>query len=351
MRIVVDIGHPAHVHFFKNFIRTMLEKGHEITVTARDKDVTHKLLDTYGIKYIPVGKMGEGMLRLAAEWLGREKEIYSIARKFKPDILLGIHNHCIAHVARLIGSKPVIFTDTEHDRLSSILTFPFADIICTPYCFRKNLGKKQIRYNGYHELAYLHPDYFKPDPSVLRYIGLKKGDKFVVVRFVAWKAVHDINQHGFSPSGKRLLIEELEKKAPVFITSEKQLPEEFSQYSADIPPQMLHDLLHYAELCVSEGGTTATEAAILGTPAIHMSTTAQYCGNFDDLSQNYGLIETYSDENTAIKRAIELLGNGKTKGEWQRKRQEMLDEKIDVTHFMSKLVESYANSVKGKGIS
>ncbi len=39
MRILVDIGHPAHVHFFKNFIWEMEKRGHEFIVTARDKDV------------------------------------------------------------------------------------------------------------------------------------------------------------------------------------------------------------------------------------------------------------------------------------------------------------------------
>ena len=351
MRIVVDIGHPAHVHFFKNFMWEMSKGGHTTLITATDKDVSLKLLKNYGFNYIDMGRYGKSAIKKMLNVPLMALKMYKKVNNFKPDIFVGISAIRAAHASKLTRKPCIVFDDTEHSKWEHILYAPCADIICTPSCFRKNLGTKQLRYNGYHELAYLHPDYFQPDPSVLRYIGLKKGDKFVVVRFVAWKAVHDINQHGFSPSGKRRLIEELEKKAPVFITSEKQLPEEFSQYSANIPPQMLHDLLYYAELCVSEGGTTATEAAVLGTPAIHMSTTAQYCGNFDDMSQNYGIIETYSDEYTAISRAIELLGNGKTKGEWQRKRQEMLTEKIDVTHFMSKLVESYANSGKGKELS
>jgi hypothetical protein len=30
MKIVVDINHPAHVHFFKNFIWEMEERGHQV---------------------------------------------------------------------------------------------------------------------------------------------------------------------------------------------------------------------------------------------------------------------------------------------------------------------------------
>ena len=40
MRIFIDIGHPAHVHYFKNFIWKMEEKGHTIFISARDKEVS-----------------------------------------------------------------------------------------------------------------------------------------------------------------------------------------------------------------------------------------------------------------------------------------------------------------------
>ena len=49
MKILIDIGHPAHVHYFRNFIGIMQEKGHEFFVTARDKEVSHQLLNIYKI--------------------------------------------------------------------------------------------------------------------------------------------------------------------------------------------------------------------------------------------------------------------------------------------------------------
>ncbi len=36
MRIVVDIGHPAHVQYFKHFIKEMTDNGHEIMCFARE---------------------------------------------------------------------------------------------------------------------------------------------------------------------------------------------------------------------------------------------------------------------------------------------------------------------------
>jgi hypothetical protein len=56
MRILVDIGHPAHVHFSKRLVREMLKKWHEFLVTAEDKGLSLRLLDAYGLKYVRVGR-------------------------------------------------------------------------------------------------------------------------------------------------------------------------------------------------------------------------------------------------------------------------------------------------------
>jgi len=56
MKILIDIGHPAHVHFFKNFIWEMQKRGHEIKITAREKDVTFHLLKAYGFDFVNLGE-------------------------------------------------------------------------------------------------------------------------------------------------------------------------------------------------------------------------------------------------------------------------------------------------------
>jgi len=346
MKIIVDIGHPAHVHFYKNFIRRMEERGHELVVTARDKDVALPLLKAFDIEYEVVGKIGKGKFDLAREWVERDRKVYSIAKRFHPSILTGVHNPCAAHIARLTKAKSIIFTDTEHAKMANLVTFPFADVICTPSCFKKDLGKKQVRYNGYHELAYLHPNYFNPDPSVLDELGLKKDDKFVIVRFVAWQASHDIGHYGFNIEAKRKLIKELEKYAPVFITSESPLPEEFKKYGITIPPERIHDLLYYATMYIGEGATMATEAAILGTPSIYVSSFWDSMGNFNELEEQYGLIYNFKESAPAIQKVIELLQQQDLKQEWAKKRERLLKDKIDVTQFMVEFIENYPGSLK-----
>lgn len=339
MRIMVDIGHPAHVHFFKNFIWEMEKRGHSFLITARDKDVTIRLLQAYGFDFQVVGKIGRGKLNLIKEWIGRDWQIFKLARKFKPDVLTGISNPCASHVSRLIGAKSVIFNDTEHAKLGNRVTHPFAHVICTPSCFKKNLGRKQTRYNGYHELAYLHPNYFTPDPSIYSDLGLSPNQKFSVIRLVGWQAVHDIGQHGLSLKDKQRLVNTLGDFGKVFISSEQPLSPELEPYRLTLPSAKFHDVLYYASLCVSEGGSTASEAAVLGTPSIHVSTTAKYCGNFYELQDLYGLLYAFDVSAQAVDKAIELVNLPNVKNVWQAKRNVMLREKIDVTDFMVKYIE------------
>ena len=51
MKIFIDINHPAHVHYFKNFIKIVTNKGHKVMITARDRDVAIDLLTKYKITF------------------------------------------------------------------------------------------------------------------------------------------------------------------------------------------------------------------------------------------------------------------------------------------------------------
>lgn len=345
MRILIEITHPAHVHFFRNAIAEFQKRGHRVAVTAREKDVTTTLLKNFEIPFTTLSQRGRSKFALVGEMVVRDARLWNFCRKFKPDILTGISGVFAAHVGFLLRKPVVVWYDTEHAKLSNNLTLPFAHVICTPSCYLDDLGSKHIRYNGYHELAYLHPNYFKPDPSILGNLGLKKGDKFVIMRFVSWGASHDIGHRGLSIGMKRRAVKELSKYAKVFITSEGTLPEELKPYQIGIPPEKMHDVLYYATLYFGDGGTMASESAILGTPAINVATSAVLIGTFADI-EKYGLMHVIPGEEKALEKGLELLKNDDLKSEMEPKRKRLISEKIDVTKFIIWLVENYPESVK-----
>ena len=62
MRIVVDINHPAHVHYFKHFIREMKKRGHDILITASRKEITFRLLESIQLQFVDVGTYGTSLI-------------------------------------------------------------------------------------------------------------------------------------------------------------------------------------------------------------------------------------------------------------------------------------------------
>ena len=346
MKIVVDINHPAHVHYFKNFIWEIERKGHEVLITATEKDVALKLLNNYSFDYIKMGSYGNSLIKKLMKIPVMDLKMYNAVKRFKPDIFVGFGSIRAAHTSFLLRKPCINFEDTEHSMEQIRLYLPFVNTVCTPSCFKKDLGKKQIRFNGYMELAHLHPNYFKPNPAVLDEMGLSKDDTFIILRFVSWTASHDVGQHGIR--NKIDLVRELEKYGRVFITSEGELENDLEKYKIKVSPEKLHDLLFYASLYVGEGATTASECAVLGTHAIYVNTLR--LGYTDEEEENYNLVYNFSAgktmEKQAFDKALELLENNNLREEGKRKREKLLNDKIDVTAFMVWFIENYPESFK-----
>jgi hypothetical protein len=348
MKILIDIGHPAHVHFFKNTIRALKSRGHEIAIVTKDKEVTIDLLKKFGFDYYNLGKPGKGLSGKAVGLLSFDYQLYKIAQKVKPDLFVGMASPYLGHVSRLIRKPYISFWDTETADLLIFLSYHFVDTICTPQCFLKPLGDRQVLYEGYKELAYLHPHQYTPDPSVLDDLGLSKNERFIIVRFISWAASHDVGLRGVSNPVQ--MVKELEKYGRVFVSSEKTPDKKLDEYRLNITPEKFHSLLSFAQLYIGEGGTIATEAAILGTPAIHIEAdshgvaTGYSSGNFQELRDRYGLMFFYPDEKTALNKAIEILDDPHSKSEWQKKREALLNDKIDVTAWMIDFIERYPDS-------
>lgn len=339
MKILIDVGHPAQVHLFKNCIWELKKKGHEILITGRDKDITLQLLDDYNFEYISLGKNYKNLAKKVIGVLKFDYNLLKISKKFKPDIFVSKGPYT-THIAKIMRKPSITFHAAEHiTYLVKYLTFPFTSTICTPSSFKLDLGKKQIRYDGYHELAYLHPNQFKPNSEVLEELGLDKNEKFIILRFVSWDAIHDIGQHGLDLKANMNFVNQLEEYGKIFISSEAKLPSKFEKNKLDLPPNKFHDLLYYATLYIGEGASIASEAALLGTPSIYVSSIP--LGYLEDLESRYKLVYSVSDSKIALEKALELLKDKNSKIKWAEKRKKLLNEKIDVTKFMVDLINSY----------
>jgi hypothetical protein len=343
MKILIDIGHPAHVHYFRNFVGLMAKKGHEFHITSRDKEVTFALLKKYNIPFTSRGKGGNGFLGRIFYILLADLKLIRVGFRFKPDILLSFASTYAAHASFILKKPHITFDDTEHSKYEIFLYRFFSRVILNPYCFQKNLGKKQIHFKGFMELCYLHPNYFSPDKNVLPLLGLKENNTFILVRFVSWTASHDLGEKGFSSETKISLVETLSKYARIFISSEGNLPSALEKYRLQISPEKLHDVLYYASLYIGEGATTASECCMLGTPAIYVNTLS--AGTLEE-QVRLGLMYSFRNTEGVLEKALGLLKKPDFKTENKLRRDNMLRQIIDVTAFMVWFVENFPESEK-----
>jgi predicted glycosyltransferase len=278
------------------------------------------------------------------ELLHRWKSLLRIIKIFRPDFVTEIGGAFISFPSKICNIPSIVFTDSEHVFIDRYITYPFSLIILTPKCFKKKLGKNHQKYNGFHEIAYLHPNYFQPDSKIFSMLKIDKNEPFFILRFVSWEASHDIFHKRLSTSFKNILIKELRKRGKVFISSEKPLPSNLSKYELKIPPYMIHDALYYADLYLGDSATMATESGLLGTPSIYTSSLVGNMGNFFELMDEYQLVYAYKSPEESLKKALMILDNvGYNKKVWAEKRKRIFKEKINVTEFMINIFENYPN--------
>ena len=333
MRLLVDILHPGHVHFFRHVIAEMTERGDEVLVTARRKEVAVDLLDAFDIPHIVLSDQATGTVGLTKEWAARTTRLGSMARRFSPDVLLGIMGVSIAPVGRLLRKPALVFYDTEVATQTNRFVYPMASAVITPDCYDAPVRGKHITYAGYHELAYLHPNRFTPSIERLDAFGLAPDEPFTVVRFVSWESSHDGGEVALDAAQKIALVERLQRQGRIVISSEGRLPPLLESLRLAGPVEDIHHVLAYATLTVGESSTMASESAVLGTPAIHVGQTSR--GYVDDLERRYGLIEHFQPEgfDAALATAEDTMAHPDPERD-RSARSRMLADKIDVTSWM-----------------
>jgi predicted glycosyltransferase len=331
MRAVIDIGHPAHVHFFREALERLRAGGHEVLVAARDKDVALALLRAFGIDHTLLGPSGAGPWR---EYPSRLISLVRLLRRTRPHVVAAVGGAFVAPAGRLAGVPSLVFTDTEHVALDRYLTYPLATRICTPYTFKTTLPRAQARYQGLHELAYLSPATFRADASVLGELGVQPGEPYALVRLVSWKASHDKGHSGLGGSLAADAVRRLSAHGRVFVSVEGDMPPALEPHAVRIPPARIHHALAFARLYLGEGATMATEAGLLGTPSVYVSSLVGTMGNFEVLEEA-GLVRSFREPAAAVEAAVVLAADPGARAAWAERAREFAGRHLDVSRYVT----------------
>ena len=344
MKILIDIGHPAHVHYFKNFIFQTTKAGNKVLIVARDKEVTLDLLRYYDLSFKNRGKGGSSFFKKLIYFPIAVFNFFIYSFKFKPDYYLSFASPYLPFVSWFYNKPLITIDDTEHDNLTHTIYRPFSSLILTPSFFQKDLGKKHVKINTIFELGSLHPDVFKPNKNFSRNLNAND-EKYALLRFVEWNATHDLNEKGFSLKLKEKIVNKLSKYMKVYISSEGLLPKKLEMFRVKNSPEQIHDMLSDAEIFIGDSGTMTVEAALLGTPAIMFSSTSKKLGNFISLRDRHSLLILCDKEKELIYSINKLLENKNSKKKWNLKSKKFIKSKINFTKFLMWFFNDYEKNI------
>lgn len=341
MKVLFQMGHPAHFHLFKNTIADLQRDGHETYILIRKKDILEDLLKQSGLPYtniLPSGKKSVFTLLL------RLWRVYWFTLRHHVDVLVGSTPE-VAQVAWLLRRRSVIMAEDDASIVPQFIKAvkPFVDNYLSPVtCNNGILEPKTTHYEGFHKLAYLHPNRFTPDPTIVdKYFPHDK--PFFLLRFAQLNAYHDVsaNAHGINDIIALKLINILSPHGMVLITSERPLNPELEKYRLQINPIDIHHIMAFATLYIGDSQSMAVEAAMLGTPSIRFNDFAGKIGVLEELEKKYQLtIGISSSEPERLYQTVnDMIATEHLRDIYQSRRQKMLADKIDVASFFTDFIE------------
>lgn len=345
MKVLIDIGHPANVHFFAHFAKSLINKRHSVLFTTREKDVTIDLLDYYDLPYVSFGKTKSGLLKKVLWFFLFSFKVLRISLKFRPTVFVAFGGIYYLMPSFLFRKPLISFHNTDASPLLPAYKV-FSAAIITPESFTKIMGANHYKISGNFELAFLHPQRFLPDSSVLKRYGVNTNSKLILLRFVSFTAYDDIGKKGINDQEKIAIVEKLQEYGHVIISSEDNLTGDLKQFQLEQNPNYrtgdLQSLEYFADLFLGDSGAMTSECAVLGTPAIYQSN--KKLGFIDELVERYNLAYNFYNTKEALEKAVELLNKKDLNAIWSEKRQLFLNQSIDVTGYMVWFVENYPHS-------
>jgi len=348
-RILIYIGHPAQYHFFKYSIKKLRDDGNEVRILIKTKDILEDLLREDGQPYHNI----QDTVRKNTKWgilvasLKRTWAVYKEARIFKADLLIGTDSS-ITQAGWLLR-KPAITTledDVEIIMNLARLTYPFTSTILVPtVCRVGKWEKKKIGYAGYMKLAYLHPNHFTPDRTIVANYGL--GEKYILIRLAKLSAHHDAGIKGLNKVLVDNIINLVEQNGyQVFISSEADIDERLRKYQLRIKHKDIHHVMAFASLLISDSQSMSVEAAVLGIPNLRFSDFSGRISVLEELESVYGLTKGVktNEPKRLIDEVSQLLSGKSAVNDYSKNRKRMLSDKIDVTAFLTWFIENYPES-------
>ena len=268
MNILFDINHPVDVNFFKNTITQLSKEGHKVIVTYRPREKLKKIIEYELREFSPIA-IGHHYKKFIAKVLG---QLYRDFKMFKFQKKQGVDLSVCFGPTNAIASKlnRIPYLAFEDD-FEYKIPFYHANIFATrhimPNYIRFN-NKKTFKYNGFKELAYLHPKYFCPNTNELRKYSINPNE-YVFIRDISNVSLNYKKSKNYIFP----IIEHVKSNNMKIIISleDNYLRDNLSKDCIILkePVEDIYSLMKYSLFVISSGDTMASESCLLGSPCIY----------------------------------------------------------------------------------
>lgn len=354
MNILVQLVHPAHFYYYRDTIANLKSKGHNVIVAIVTKDVLEDIVKASGINYInicPKPLKGTGKIGLICDMIVRSFRLARLAQKNKIEIITGSSVESaqigwLLHVPNInIGEDDAHIVPKYSNNIA-----PFVTVRISPNsCNNGLIEPKTVHFPGFWKLAYLHPNHFQANRTIVEQYGIDTQQSYFLLRFSALQAHHDKGIHGISTEVAQRLIDILSPHGHIYITSERPLEPQLEPYRLHINPLDIHHIMAFATLYMGDSQSMANEAAMLGVPSLRFNDFVgeKGIGVMEEMEHVYGLTYGISsrEPEKLYARVEELLTMPRLREEFQERRKKMLSDKIDATLFLTWFIEHYPKSI------
>lgn len=340
MRVLFDLVHPADALFFHHAIAQLRSAGNDVFVASRNKDVLVQLLDDLGTDHSPISTARSGLVGQAVELASRDLALLRLARRFRPDVMVGFGGVAIAQVGKLLGTPSIAFYDTEHAPLQISLTLPLISEWHVPRSWKGRIAPgRTFRFAGSKQFAYLHPNHFQADRERALSAGWDPERDNFLIRTVAWDANHDHGRAGIPSAQLRRIVDRLARLGKVHISAEGELPPDLQPLRFRGPPSAFHHLLAHCRLHCGESITVASEAVALGVPTL-LQIDKDY--GYVAEQEEAGLIWRFGPDDDAVTRIDQVLRHNPE--DYRARAHSFAAEAGDLNRYIYETVGRAANS-------
>jgi predicted glycosyltransferase len=275
-RVWIDIDNSPHVPFFLPIINELKKQGVELLLTARNIYQVVELLDFFQLPCQVIGRhYGKNKALKVFGNLLRVIELAPTASGSRPDLAISHGSRAQLLLSKAMGVPTIMLHDYEHSTKTGFIESDWLmmpDVIPTGAMSKKQ--DRVLRYPGLKEDVYVPG--FRPDPSILRQLGISTDEIVVAVRPPATEAhYHNPESEVLFAETMRYLASIAKVRAVTLPRNERQsakLQAEWKDLIADghmlIPSSPVDglNLIWFSDFVVSGGGTMNREAAALGVP-------------------------------------------------------------------------------------